>query len=76
MLLERLMAKGEYPAGREAEFRKYLSLISIETARVGRIVSDLLAFSRCSKPQRAPADLNKSHKKQAATGEFFGTKIE
>jgi two-component system NtrC family sensor kinase len=59
MLLERLMAKGEYPAGREAEFRKYLSLISIETARVGRIVSDLLAFSRRSKPQRAPADLNK-----------------
>lgn len=59
MLLERLMAKGEYPVGREAEFRKYLGLISTETARVGRIVSDLLAFSRRSKPQRAPADLNK-----------------
>jgi two-component system NtrC family sensor kinase len=59
MLLERLMASGAYPAGREAEFRKYLSLISTETARVGRIVSDLLAFSRRSKPQRAPADLNK-----------------
>jgi two-component system NtrC family sensor kinase len=59
MLLERLMANGTYPPGREAEFRKYLSLISIETARVGRIVSDLLAFSRRSKPQRAPADLNK-----------------
>jgi two-component system NtrC family sensor kinase len=59
MLLERLMAHGTYPPGREAEFRKYLSLISTETARVGRIVSDLLAFSRRSKPQRAPADLNK-----------------
>ncbi len=59
MLLERLMASGSYPPGREAEFRKYLSLISTETARVGRIVSDLLAFSRRSKPQRAPADLNK-----------------
>jgi len=59
MLLERLMANGMYPQGREAEFRKYLSLISSETARVGRIVSDLLAFSRRSKPQRAPADLNK-----------------
>lgn len=59
MLLERLMAGGTYPLGREAEFRKYLSLISTETARVGRIVSDLLAFSRRSKPQRAPADLNK-----------------
>ena len=59
MLLERLMASGNYPVGREAEFRKYLGLISAETARVGRIVSDLLAFSRRSKPQRAPADLNK-----------------
>jgi len=59
MLLERLMAKGEFPPGREAEFRKYLGMISTETARVGRIVSDLLAFSRGSKPRRAPADLNK-----------------
>jgi len=58
-LLERLMAEGAYPPGREAEFRKYLGLISAETARVGRIVSDLLAFSRASKPRRAPADLNK-----------------
>ena len=59
MLLERLMASGNYPPGREAEFRKYLGLISTETARVGCIVSDLLAFSRRSKPQRAPADVNK-----------------
>jgi two-component system NtrC family sensor kinase len=59
MLLERLMAGGAFPPGREAEFRKYLSQISTETARVGRIVSDLLAFSRRSKPQRSPADLNK-----------------
>lgn len=59
MLLERLMANGTFPAGREAEFRKYLGQISSETGRVGRIVSDLLAFSRRSKPQRAPADLNK-----------------
>lgn len=59
MLLERLMASGSYPPGRESDFRKYLGMISTETARVGRIVSDLLAFSRRSKPQRAPADLNK-----------------
>ena len=58
-LLERLMANGGFPPGREAEFRKYLGMISTETARVGRIVSDLLAFSRGSKPRRAPADLNK-----------------
>jgi two-component system NtrC family sensor kinase len=59
MLLERLMANGTFPAGREAEFRRYLGQISGETSRVGRIVSDLLAFSRRSKPHRAPADLNK-----------------
>ena len=58
-LLERLMASGEFPAGREAEFRKFLGQISAETARVGRIVTDLLAFSRRSKPQRVSADLNK-----------------
>lgn len=58
-LLERLMAGGQFPAGREADFRKYLGQISTETARVGRIVTDLLAFSRRSKPQRVPADLNK-----------------
>jgi two-component system NtrC family sensor kinase len=59
ILLERLMANGEFPPGREAEFRKYLSQISAETARVGRTVTDLLAFSRRSKPQRVPGDLNK-----------------
>jgi len=59
ILLERLMASGDFPSGREAEFRKYLGQISAETARVGRIVTDLLAFSRRSKPQRVPGDLNK-----------------
>src|SRR3974390_1127678 len=59
ILLERLMASGQFPSGREEEFRKYLGQISAETARVGRIVSDLLAFSRRSKPQRVSADLNK-----------------
>ena len=59
MLIERIMNNGTLPAGREAEVRRYLAQISAETARVGRIVSDLLAFSRRSKPQRAPADLNR-----------------
>lgn len=59
ILLERLMVNGDFPVGRQAEFRTYLAQISKETARVGRIVSDLLAFSRRSKPQRVPADLNK-----------------
>lgn len=59
MLVERILAGGQIPAGREAEVRKYLGQISAETARVGRIVSDLLAFSRRSKPQRSPSDLNR-----------------
>jgi two-component system NtrC family sensor kinase len=59
MLMQRIMKDGGVPAGREAEFRKYLSQIVSETSRVGRIVSDLLAFSRRSKPQRTSADLNK-----------------
>ncbi len=58
MLLERIMKEGKVPPGREAECRKYLARISQETSRVGRIVCDLLAFSRRSKPQRSAADLN------------------
>lgn len=40
-------------------FKKYLAQVIHETARVGRIVQDLLAFSRRSKPQqRAHINLN------------------
>jgi len=59
MLLERIMKEGQVPKGREEECKKFLASISKETARVGRIVCDLLAFSRRSKPQRAAADLNR-----------------
>jgi two-component system NtrC family sensor kinase len=46
------------PVKRVPEFRKYLGLVTSETSRVGRIVSDLLSFSRRSKPQQSNADLN------------------
>jgi two-component system NtrC family sensor kinase len=59
MLMQRIMANGTVPPTRVEEFRKYLGQIVAETTRVGRIVSDLLSFSRRSKPQRAPGDLNK-----------------
>jgi two-component system NtrC family sensor kinase len=59
MLMQRMLKDDGVPPGRLEEFRKYLSQVTNETTRVGRIVSDLLAFSRRSKPQRAPADLNK-----------------
>jgi len=58
MLMQRIVKEDGIPRGRIAEFRRYLSQVSGETARVGRIVSDLLSFSRRSRPQRAPADLN------------------
>ncbi|HYN40726.1 MAG TPA: ATP-binding protein, partial [Thermoanaerobaculia bacterium] len=58
MLMQRILKDDGIPKGREAEFRKYLDQVAAETARTGRIVSDLLAFSRRSKPHRANADLN------------------
>jgi two-component system NtrC family sensor kinase len=59
MLLQRMLKDDGIPQNRIPEFRRYLGQVTSETARVGRIVSDLLAFSRRGKPQQAPADLNK-----------------
>jgi two-component system NtrC family sensor kinase len=56
-LMSRILREDGVPADRVAEFRAYLERVSEQTARAGRIVSDLLSFSRRSKPQRAPADL-------------------
>ena len=64
MLLERILSKGSggkadtIPPERIDEFKGYLTQIINETSRVGRIVSDLLAFSRRSRPQSANIDLN------------------
>jgi two-component system NtrC family sensor kinase len=58
MLLQRLLKEDGVPPERLDDFRRYLGQISSETSRVGRIVSDLLAFSRRSAPHRAEADLN------------------
>jgi len=57
-LMDRILKEDGIPPGRVEEFRRYLSQVSTETARVGRIVSDLLAFSRRARPVRGPADLN------------------
>jgi len=59
MLMQRMLKEDGVPPDRLPEFRKYLGQVVSETSRVGRIVSDLLAFSRRGKPQRAPADLNR-----------------
>jgi two-component system NtrC family sensor kinase len=58
MLMQRILKDDGIPAGRVGEFRGYLSQVITETSRVGRIVSDLLAFSRRARPQSGPADLN------------------
>jgi two-component system NtrC family sensor kinase len=58
MLMQRIMKEDGVPKERVPEFRKYLSQVINETARVGRIVQDLLAFSRRSKPFRAKIDFN------------------
>jgi two-component system NtrC family sensor kinase len=59
MLMQRILKDDGIPPERLGDFRRYLGQVSNETTRVGRIVSDLLAFSRRSKPQRTSADLNK-----------------
>lgn len=58
MLMQRILKDDGIPPGRVEEFRRYLGQVATETTRVGRIVSDLLSFSRRSKPQSAEADLN------------------
>ncbi len=59
MLMQRLVTADGIPANRVEEFRRYLSQVVSETTRVGRIVQDLLAFSRRSKPQqRSNTNLN------------------
>ncbi len=45
MLMQRILKDDGIPAARVPEFRKYLQQVTSETTRVGRIVSDLLAFS-------------------------------
>jgi two-component system NtrC family sensor kinase len=58
MLMQRLLTDQGIPAERLPEFKKYLAQVVNETSRVGRIVSDLLAFSRRQKPQRTKANIN------------------
>lgn len=57
MLMDRLVTADGIPHGRVADFQKYVRASIAELERVGRIVSDLLAFSRQSSPARADADL-------------------
>ncbi len=57
-LLQRIITENGIPPNRVAEVRTHVDRIVDETSRVGRIVADLLAFSRRSKPQQTRADIN------------------
>ena len=59
MLMQRMVKEDGIPPQRLEEFKKYLAQVVNETSRVGRIVQDLLAFSRRSKPhQRTDTNFN------------------
>jgi two-component system, NtrC family, sensor kinase len=58
MLMKRILKDDGIPKERIEEFRHYLAQVIQETSRVGRIVQDLLAFSRRSKPYRSAVDIN------------------
>ena len=55
--LQRILTEQGVPPDRLAAFRRHLQQISEETARAGRIVTDLLAFARRAPPQRVRTDL-------------------
>ncbi len=57
-LMMRLMGDDGIPPDRVEDFRRYLSCVVSETSRAGRIVTDLLAFSRRSASPDTPEDLN------------------
>ncbi len=58
MLMQRILKDDGVPQERVADFRRYLGQVVQETSRVGRIVSDLLSFSRRPSPHRAETDIN------------------
>jgi two-component system NtrC family sensor kinase len=56
--MQRMVTEKGIPPERVEEFRGHLAQVSRESARVGRIVQDLLSFARRGKPQIVPTDLN------------------
>ncbi len=58
MLLKRIMDEETLTPQNLDQFRRYLDLMETETRRVSGIVSNLLAFSRQSKMEPTPLNLN------------------
>jgi len=57
-LMRRIITEQGLPGDRIEEVRRYLAQVEAETSRVGRIVTDLLSFSRQARPRGQRAELN------------------
>jgi len=58
MLVQRICSEGPVLEREVEQFRQYLNLMETETRRIGKIVSNLLAFSRQSGVEFKPLDIN------------------
>jgi two-component system, NtrC family, sensor kinase len=58
-LIQRIMEEGALGEKEVRQFREYIHLMDTETQRIGRIVSNLLAFSRQSKVTVSRVNLNR-----------------
>ncbi len=61
-LMQSILDAGDPSRDELAEIRSYLSMVHNETSRVSRTLSNLLAFSRKSKPQFQAVNLNEEIK--------------
>jgi len=68
-LMQRILTGQGVPPDRIEEFRHYLAQSVSETTRAGRIVADLLSFSRRAPEERSGSDLNDIVKKTMAVVE-------
>ena len=59
MLLKRIIEEGSVNREEIKQFKQYLNLMETETRRIGRIVSNLLAFSHQSKMRVKNVNLNR-----------------
>jgi two-component system NtrC family sensor kinase len=59
MLIKRIFDEGPITQKEMEQFKRYLNLMETETRRIGRIVSNLLAFSRQSKMRPTQLNINR-----------------
>lgn len=59
MLIKRIIDEGPISPKEMEQFKRYLDLMETETRRIGRIVSNLLAFSRQSKMRPTHININR-----------------